>query len=311
MSRKLHPDMASRRTRWEDLAPDAIQSIARLAMEEDMGGWGFTAHPQQVADITSNLLYDARHSAQARLRTRQSICLCGVPLIPMLLAQYDPNLTFQPMAGIQDGVKLKEGDVIGQLSGPAASLFAAERVVLNFIQHLSGVATLTAKYVAALGDSPTRLLDTRKTHPIYRALEKYAVSTGGGWNHRRGLYDRFMIKDNHFSLLENMYGASWPNHVYQHKKLRTDCLLEVEVDRLDQLERLLEYDWIDVFLLDNFSTENIQRALDLTENRVLVELSGGVTLSTIPLLGKLGADFISCGALTHQSQWPDIGLDME
>ncbi len=310
MSRKLHPDSASRRTRWEDLDPVVMESIACLARDEDMGGWGFRERPAEAEDITSNLLQTSG-SARAYVRTRQPICLCGVPLIPVLLAQYHPDLRFVEEPGVRDGKLLKKGEVIGCLSGPAVSLFAAERVILNFLQHLSGVATLTAEYVAALGDSPTRLLDTRKTHPLYRALEKYAVSMGGGWNHRRGLYDRFMVKDNHFSLLEGLYGVRWPDYIYQQKENRPNCLLEVEVDRLEQLERLLEYDWIDLFLLDNFAPDEVRRALDLVQGRVLIELSGGVTLSTLPQLGRLGADFVSCGALTHQSRWPDIGLDTE
>lgn len=314
MSNRPNPDLGSQRTRWEDLCPNDLQQIARQARDEDLGGWGFRNKPSYAEDITSNLLLEGLSSTgtelHAELRTRQPITVCGLPFIPILLKQYHPGLRFKATEQVQDGSALQRGTTIGTLIGPASHLLAAERVVLNFLQHLSGVSTNTARYVAALQGSSTRLLDTRKTHPLYRALEKYAVSTGGGWNHRFGLYDRFMIKDNHLALLEKAHGSSWPDFIREKKAERPGCRLEVEIDRIDQLSPLLEHDWIDIVLLDNFGVEETQQAIALIDNRFLVELSGGVSLDSLPVLGKLGADFISCGALTHQSQWPDIGLDL-
>lgn len=314
MPNTLNPDLGSQRTTWEDLSRQDLQSIARLARLEDLGGWGFRQQPAHPEDITSQLLLASLPSSNrelhAELRTRQTITLCGLPLIPILLEQYDPELRFTATAGVTDGSRLHKGDTLGTLSGPASHLLAAERVVLNFTQHLSGVATNTARHVEALQGSSTRLLDTRKTHPLYRALEKYAVSTGGGWNHRRGLYDRFMIKDNHLALLEKAHGKQWPQLIREKKAERPNCRLEVEIDQIDQLEPLLEQDWIDIILLDNFPVADICNALNLIQKRFLVELSGGVSLESLPTLGTLGADFISCGALTHQSQWLDIGLDI-
>lgn len=314
MSYNLNPDFGSQRTRWEDLDPEFLHGLAGMAMSEDLAGSGFLQRPEYAEDITSYLLLASLPASSrelhAELRTRQPLTLCGLPLIPFLLKAYHPELRFTATPGVSDGSRLNKGDRIGTLSGPTAHLLAAERIVLNFIQHLSGVATNTARHVAALQGSPTRLLDTRKTHPLYRALEKYAVSTGGGWNHRRGLYDRFMIKDNHLALLEKAHGKQWTQWIREKKAERPDCRLEVEIDRLDQLEPLLEQDWVDIILLDNFSVADIRTALDLIQKRVLVELSGGVSLESLPVLGTLGADFISCGALTHQSQWLDIGLDI-
>jgi nicotinate-nucleotide pyrophosphorylase (carboxylating) len=194
-------------------------------------------------------------------------------------------------------------------------MLAAERIILNFLQRLGGVATQTRRYVDALGKSRTRLLDTRKTTPGYRMLEKYAVACGGGWNHRLGLFDRVMLKDNHLALLglaETSTSLRSPTRLAEAvaaaRRNAPDLPVEVEVDMIQQIPPVLAAG-ADVILLDNFAPAQLKKALELIGGRAFTEASGGITLKTLPRLADLGLDFASTGALVHQSVWVDIGLD--
>ncbi len=244
--------------------------------------------------------------------------VCGLPLLPLILSAYGGRSTAQ--LHTHDGARVNPGAILATLTGDSRTLLAAERVALNFIQRLSGVATQTRRHVDALGEGRTRLLDTRKTTPGYRMLEKYAVACGGGWNHRLGLFDRVMLKDNHLALI----GFSTPpdrgsdaRTIGQHRlsaavtaarKAEPSLPVEVEIDRLDQIPAVLAAG-ADVILLDNFSPARLRRAVALIGGRAFTEASGGITLKTLPRLAGLGLDFVSTGALVHRSVWVDIGLD--
>ena len=184
----------------------------------------------------------------------------------------------------------------------------AERVMLNFLQRLSGVATETAKYVAALGGSPTKLLDTRKTTPGLRVLEKYAFACGGGYNHRIGLFDRVMLKDNHLAAAGASGGEALAAAVRAAREKNAGFAIEVEVDSIGQIPPVLEAG-ADVIMFDNFSNSDIAEAVKLVGGAAWTEISGGVTLESVGELGKLGADFVSTAAPVHSSRWIDIGLD--
>jgi len=205
-------------------------------------------------------------------------------------------------------VPLAPGTRLATLTGDPRTLLSAERVLLNFLQRLSGVATTTARHVAALGPGPTRLLDTRKTTPGYRMLEKYAVACGGAWNHRLGLFDRVMLKDNHLALLGSADDLAAA--ITRAKNAAPDLPVEVEIDRLDQLPPVLAAG-ADIILLDNLSPARLRPALALIAGRAITEASGGITLKTLPRYANLGLDFVSTGALVHQAPWADIGLDWE
>ena len=211
---------------------------------------------------------------------------------------------------VSDGENVPAGTVVGTLRGDAAQMLTAERVMLNFLQRMSGIATQTARFVAALGDTKTRLLDTRKTTPGHRVLDKYAVGCGGAWNHRIGLFDRLMLKDNHLAADEAAAGTRLAEIVRRSRAERPDLLCEVEVDSLAQIPPVLEAG-ADIILLDNFSLENLKKAVALIGDEAWTEISGGVSLETLPALGAVGADFVSCGALTHNVPWIDIGLDWD
>ena len=197
-----------------------------------------------------------------------------------------------------------------ELTGPSGPLLQAERILLNFLQHLSGVATETRNYVDALKGSETVLLDTRKTLPGYRVLQKYAFACGGGHNHRIGLFDRVMLKDNHLAVAGATGGDRLTETVRLARTACADLAIEVEVDTLEQIPPVLEAG-ADIILLDNFSSEELKEAITLINGRACTEASGGIQIDTLPALGSLGLDFISTGAPVHQSKWKDIGLDWQ
>ncbi len=299
------PDRCCQRLSWTDLDLAPIHSLINLAKSEDLAAGGLQAGTPTPGDHSSALL-DANQTVTTTLRARTPITLCGAELAPHVLAAYDPQLLFTPTAA--DGDTLSQGDAIGTVSGPVQSLLSAERPLLNFLQKLSGVATLTRSYVAAMGNSSTRLLDTRKTTPGYRVLEKYAVACGGGWNHRIGLYDRVMLKDNHLAAFGADPRQSAIDAVSESRRRNPDILVEMEVDTLAQIEHALAAK-VDIILLDNFSIENLKQAVERIGDQAVTEASGGITIESLPALSTLGLDFISTGATVHQSTWIDIGLD--
>jgi nicotinate-nucleotide pyrophosphorylase (carboxylating) len=306
MSAPLIADRIAHRLRWEDIDPEAVSLLVHMAREEDVNAWGLIKKPRQRGDVTSQVLQQSNRESAARLVAREDLVICGLPLIPEILGAYANGLTFEPAS--TDGEHCTSGEVIGIIRGPSRHILEAERVLLNFLQKLSGVASLTQSYVSALEGSPTRLLDTRKTTPGYRVLEKYAVACGGGFNHRIGLFDRVMLKDNHLEAAGSTSGEALAGLVRSARERWPELVIELEVDHLRQIEPVLNTG-VDVFLLDNFSLSDIKKAVALIGDKAATEASGGITIDTLPQLSKAGLDFISSGATIHQSVWKDIALD--
>lgn len=289
------------RLSWEELDPGYLQQLIGLAKAEDLQGAGLRTVSRHPGDPTTALLAEGR-SGVARIRARVPQVVCGLGLIPHILQVYGGGVEFSAAAA--DGDAVAAGTVLGTVSGSVEILLRAERPMLNFLQHLGGVATWTARHVECLGTSRTRLLDTRKTTPGFRMLEKYAVACGGAWNHRLGLFDRVMLKDNHLAAA----AGGLADMVTRSREQHPELVVQVEVDDLAQLTEALKAG-PDIVLLDNFDPADLPRAVAMAGDSVYTEASGGVTLDTLGSLSGIGLDFISCGALVHQSRWVDIGLD--
>jgi len=300
-------DRFSTRVSWADIDPAYILRLIEMARDEDLAGAGFRAPVSRVGDATTEAVIEGGHG-RACLVSRENLIVAGLPVAECVFHAYSSlgKVTLHPC--LADGDRAEAGAIIAELSGERAAIITAERVVLNFLQRLSGVATETRCYGDALSPSATRLLDTRKTTPGFRALEKYAVACGGGWNHRLGLYDRIMLKDNHLSAAGAGSGQRLADAVRLARSRRPDLRVEVEVDSLDQIPPVLEAS-ADVILLDNFTDDDLLDAVSLIGDKALTEASGGITIERLPGLGNLGLDFISTGATVHQARWVDIGLD--
>ncbi|CAA6693413.1 MULTISPECIES: carboxylating nicotinate-nucleotide diphosphorylase [unclassified Lentimonas] len=290
---------------WADLDPDYLRQLVGLAKIEDLAGAGLATRPERLGDVTTALMPEGA-TGTAQLTAREPMVICGLGLVQLALDAYGEGCTFE--AHVQDGGSLAAGDAIGKLSGPSGPLLQAERIILNFLQHLAGIATETRAYVDALGQSDTVLLDTRKTLPGYRVLQKYAFACGGGYNHRIGLFDRVMLKDNHLAVAGATGGERLTQTVSLARGACEGLAIEVEVDTLEQIPPVLEAG-ADIILLDNFSEEALKAAIELIGDSACTEASGGIQIDTLPALGILGLDFISTGAPVHQSTWKDIGLD--
>ncbi|MGJ8649073.1 MAG: carboxylating nicotinate-nucleotide diphosphorylase [Opitutaceae bacterium] len=303
--RRYSKDTFLTRLAWDDLDHDYLRQLAGLAKIEDLAGAGLAVRPARLGDVTTALMPEGAQGS-AQLTAREPLIVCGLGLIPIVLNTYDENCSFEPSS--KDGDSLQKGDILGTLHGPSGPLLQAERVILNFLQHLSGIATETNAYVQALEGSDTALLDTRKTLPGYRVLQKYAFACGGGHNHRIGLFDRVMLKDNHLAVAGATEGNRLTNTVSLAVNACEDLAIEVEVDALDQIPPVLDAG-ADIILLDNFTNDELEAAIRLIDGRACTEASGGITQSSLQQLGTLGLDFISTGAPIHQSRWKDIGLD--
>jgi nicotinate-nucleotide pyrophosphorylase (carboxylating) len=305
-----HPEQLpriARRLAWEDIDPAWIRRLLEMARAEDLAGEGLRIRPEKPGDATSALLAPGLRG-KARVVARKAMVPAGLGIIQPCLDAFGGACRATLRA--RDGEAVAAGASLAEVEGSVAALLGAERTLLNFLQRLSGVATHTRAHVAALGSSPVRLLDTRKTTPGFRALEKYAVGMGGGWNHRLGLHDRVMVKDNHLAAEGATTGDRLAATVARARKARTDLLVEVEVDRADQIDPVLAAG-ADIVLLDNFAAAELPAAIAKVKASAWCEVSGGVSLATLPALAALGPDFISCGALTHAAPWADIGLDWE
>lgn len=299
-----------RRLKWSDIDEKYVAELVKTARAEDIEGAGLAVLPKVAADITTRSLTPSIKTVAA-LCARRDMVVCGMELVRIVLKVYeeasdDFECKFTPLA--KDGDKVSKGAKLGVIEGSARVILQAERIMLNFLQRLSGVATETAKYVEALGDSPTKLLDTRKTTPGLRVLEKYAFACGGGYNHRIGLFDRVMLKDNHLAAAGASKGERLAAAVRTAREKNAGFAIEVEVDALEQIPPVLEAG-ADVIMLDNFTPVDIKTAVNMIGDKSWTEISGGVTLDSIGELGKLGADFISTAAPVHSSKWIDIGLD--
>lgn len=304
-SPRKQPDRCCQRLAWSDLDETHIKTLIALAKAEDLLASGLRSGTATPGDHSSNLL-DPKQKTTVVLRARAPMTVCGNPLAALVLQAYDSELSYQPACA--DGNLLAKGDTIATVTGPVTSLLSAERPLLNFMQMLSGVSTETRRYVNALGDSPTRLLDTRKTTPGFRVLEKYAVACGGGWNHRIGLFDRVMLKDNHLAAFGSDPREGAIRAVSESRTRNPEMLVQMEVDSIEQIEHALAAT-VDIILLDNFTPSQLAEAVSLIGDQACTEASGGITIDSLPEIASLGLDFISTGALVHKSSWIDIGLD--
>jgi nicotinate-nucleotide pyrophosphorylase (carboxylating) len=275
---------------------DACARLVEWAVREDLGPAG---------DITSRTLLPADLRGRAQFVQRSAGVTAGLPAAEAALESIDRSLQFE--AQVEDGALARPGQVLATVSGSLRSMLTAERVALNFLQRLSGIATLTRQYVEAVAGLPVVILDTRKTTPGWRLLEKYAVRMGGGKNHRMGLYDGVLIKDNHLAALGDDVVIAVQRARHELRGLKIEC----EVDTLEQLRRLLPVR-PDIVLLDNMSNEQLREAVQLRNDLgagILLEASGGVNLTTVRAIAETGVDRISVGALTHSAVAQDIGLD--
>lgn len=275
--------------------PSEIRSAVERALAEDLG-------PER-SDLTTQASLQKNIPAQARIFTREPCVLAGLPLAEEAFRQIDPGLKLEIRAA--DGAQLKPGDTVLEIIGPAVAILTAERTALNFMQQLSGVATRTAEFVQALTGLKTKILDTRKTTPGLRALQKYAVRCGGGTNHRFGLYDQFLLKDNHLALL----GSHLAEAIQTARRLRPQVILEVEADRLEQVREIVALG-VDVILLDNMSLEEMRASVETIAGRAKTEASGNMTLERVRAVAETGVDFISVGALTHSVRAIDFSLEI-
>jgi nicotinate-nucleotide pyrophosphorylase (carboxylating) len=275
-----------------------LRRLVEHAIEEDLGR----------GDVTSDLLVPPDTAARGSLRSRNRGVIAGLEVAAMAFELVDAQVQFE--ARIKDGDSVAQDQELALVSGSARSLLRAERVALNFLQRLSGVATLTSQYVEAVRGTRARIVDTRKTTPGLRSLEKYAVRAGGGFNHRRDLSDAMMIKDNHLAVIAAL-GLSLSKAVkHARQSLPHTLKIEIEVDRLDQIPEALDAG-ADIILLDNMSLEDLRKAVGAINGRAIVEASGGVNLGTISDIAATGVDVISVGALTHSAPALDIGFDFE
>mgnify|MGYP002629704276 FL=1 len=298
-------DRLIRRLRWDELDQAWLLRFAEFARDEDLSGLGLAERPLRTGDPSAALLVGATR-ARARVVARRPMVLAGLGLLDVVFAAYGGRCHAKPLA--YDGQFVPAGTAVAEVEGPASELLSAERILLNFLQRLCGVATHTREHVLALGSSPTKLLDTRKTTPGFRMLEKYAVGQGAGYNHRLGLFDRIMVKDNHLAAGGATAGERITKLVLRARESRPDLLVEVEVDRLDQIRPALQAG-ADIILLDNFPLADLREAIPRLRGLAWSEVSGGVSLESLPLIGALAPDFVSSGALTHAAPWCDIGLD--
>ncbi len=276
-----------------------VELLIDLALAEDLGDAG---------DVTTQSIIPAETRAKAVLRCKEpGMVVAGQEVAARVFAKLDPGCEYRILK--PDGSVCAKGEVIAEVTGPARALLTAERTSLNFIQRLCGVATMASRYAAALTGSPTVALDTRKTTPGYRNLEKYAVAVGGATNHRIGLFDRAMIKDNHRELaaLEGANGIT--RSVKRVREAYPGLEVEVEADSLDEVREAAEAG-ADYILLDNMSDETMAEAVKINAGRARLEASGGITIERLPRIGKLGVDFVSAGALTHSVKSADISLDI-
>lgn len=279
------------------LQRSTIRRAVEAALEED-APWG---------DVTAEALIPADARATAELVAREPGTFSGGAVFAAAFELTDPAITVEQV--VADGAAFAAGDTLARVHGPARGVLTAERVALNFVQRMSGTATLTAAYVDAVAHTSARIVDTRKTTPGLRAFEKHAVRCGGGHNHRRTLSDAVMAKDNHLAVLaaDGLDTTAALRTVRDRVPHTTH--LEVEVDRLDQVEAVLAAQ-VDSIMLDNFSLEDLRAGVELVAGRAVVEASGGVTLETVAAIAGTGVDVISVGALTHSARALDLGLDV-
>ena len=278
------------------LSPLEIEAAVTRALEEDLG---------RAGDITSIATVPAETGGRALVVARKAGVLSGLPLVEAAFRRLSPDIKIT--ASSRDGETIAAKSKLMTIEGDARAILSAERTALNFIGHLSGIATATAEFVKRIAHTRARVICTRKTTPGLRALEKYAIRCGGGFNHRFGLDDAMLIKDNHIAVAGGIAAVL--------KRARASAghlvKIEIEVDSLDQLQEVLDVGLADVVLVDNFDLASLRKAVALVAGRLVIEASGGITLDTAAAIAETGVDYLSSGALTHSVQNLDVGLDIE
>jgi nicotinate-nucleotide pyrophosphorylase (carboxylating) len=266
------------------------------ALSEDIG----------QGDITTDFFVPETLHATGRISARENTIVAGTGAAAEVFRRVDPSIDIQVVQ--RDGDEVVAGGLIMEVRGLARSILKAERVALNFLQHLCGIATFTRQFVDAIGNHRAKILDTRKTTPGLRSLEKAAVVAGGGVNHRFGLYDMVLVKDNHLATLGGL--SRFADQIHQLRKERPNIRIEVEADDLEQARAFAEVEGIDVILLDNMTPAQIREAVAVKKNNIRFEASGGITLKNVKRIAATGVDYISIGGLTNAARAIDIGLEM-
>lgn len=274
----------------DPLAPEHLDPLILAALAEDVGD----------GDLTSDAILPPEMTCRGKIVCKQDGVIAGLPVAERVFKLVDERLQFD--AKTKDGEKVQEDQIVARLFGPARAMLRAERVALNYLQHLSGIASITAKYVKAVDGTKTEILDTRKTTPGMRMLEKYATRMGGATNHRMGLYDAVLVKDTHLALANGVSAA-----LRAVRKAHPEALINVEVSNLQELEQALN-DKAPRVLLDNFAPGQVREAMQIIRGRAQVEISGGVLLTNARAYALAGADFISVGALTHSATALDYSM---
>jgi nicotinate-nucleotide pyrophosphorylase (carboxylating) len=280
------------------LQPDDIRAVVRAALAEDVGD----------GDVTTLSTVPETATGSAVMVARERLVVAGLPVAVAVFSEISPGLKIADLA--EEGESVPAGRGLLRLNGSARAMLTAERVALNFVQHLSGIATLTRQFVDAVRGTGARILDTRKTTPGLRRLEKYAVTCGGGHNHRFGLFDLVLIKDNHLAALQAEEPDAFAAAVARARAQCPGLRVEVEADTLEQVDGALAAG-ADIILLDNMTLEQLRQGVRKARGRALTEASGGVNLRTVRPIAETGVDFISVGALTHSARAVDIALDFE
>ena len=279
------------------LTPETL-SLVLTALAEDIGG----------GDITTESTIPADARATAIIIAKEPCVVAGLPLVEAIFAELDSRVVVKRL--VEDGDLVEIRQRVAELTGPARAILTGERVALNFLQRLSGIATLTREFVEAVTGTKTKILDTRKTTPTLRALEKYAVAVGGGQNHRLGLFDAVMIKDNHRVILARLGPQALGDAVVAARKLHPEAPIIIEADTVEQVEEALTAG-ADHILLDNMTLDELREAVALVAGRAKTEASGGVRLANAADIAATGVDYISVGALTHSARAVDFSLEIE
>lgn len=281
-----------------ELTLEEIRRAVRAALAEDLGS----------GDVTTLATVPATAKSVALMNAREPLTVAGIQFAEIAFRELSSKIQFKHFA--RDGQRVKAGAPLLKISGPSRALLSAERVALNFVQRLSGVATATAQFSEIIRGTKAKILDTRKTTPGWRRFEKYAVNCGGGKNHRVGLFDMVLIKDNHLVALRNEKPNAIAAAVARARKKFPRLKVEVEADTLAQVAQAADAG-ADIILLDNMTTAQLRAAVKLVRGRAQTEASGGVNLKTVRAIAETGVDFISVGAITHSARAVDIGLDFE
>lgn len=293
------------RISWDSLNKELLNKHLSICIEEDLGSLPKSSFEKLDVSTKASRL---SNSGTAKLMTREPMIICGLNLVPMILDAFGANKVIFKST-FKDGDFIEANELIAELIGPEADILVLERCILNFLQRLSGIATKTKEFVEKTEAFNVHLLDTRKTTPGLRMLEKYATACGGGYNHRIGLYDRILIKDNHLAASCATAGSklrTFLSRIVEENK--SDLIIEVEIDSMAQFDPALD-SGVDAILLDNFSPNEIRAAVQKNGNRIVLEASGGITEHTISQYAITKPHFISTGAPIHSSRWIDIGLD--